>query len=123
MACDATATVIVSPANRAKPVPCDLLETAGRGRLVLAEGDSVLVWLAGKSGSRGVILGRVGPSRAEDSEAPEELVMEAKKNLTLRCGEGSITLREDGKILIKGKDLVSRAQRTIRIKGGSVAIN
>jgi hypothetical protein len=83
----------------------------------------VLVWLAGKSDSRGVILGRVGPSRAEDSEAPEDLVIEAKKNLTLRCGEGSITLREDGKILIKGKDLVSQAQRTIRIKGGSVAIN
>ena len=29
----------------------------------------------------------------------------------------------DGKILIKGKDLVSHAQRTNRIKGGSVAIN
>ena len=54
---------------------------------------------------------------------PDELVLEAKHTLTLRVGDGSITIREDGKILIKGKDLVSHAARTNRIKGGSVQIN
>jgi len=41
----------------------------------------------------------------------------------LRVGDGSITIREDGKVLIKGKDLVSHAQRMNRIKGGAVSIN
>ncbi|HKM56274.1 MAG TPA: hypothetical protein VJY33_22910, partial [Isosphaeraceae bacterium] len=59
----------------------------------------------------------------QPDEPPDELIFEAKQSLTLKCGEGSITLRGDGKILIKGKDLVSRAQRMNRIKGGAVAIN
>jgi len=43
--------------------------------------------------------------------------------MTLRVGNGSITIRGDGKILIKGSDLVSHAQRTNRIRGGAVSIN
>jgi len=80
-----------------------------------------------------VILGRIGPSHAAPGETrtgsathdetPAELVLEAKHSLTLRVGDGSITIREDGKILIKGKDLVSHAQRLNRIKGGAVQIN
>jgi hypothetical protein len=53
----------------------------------------------------------------------ERLVLEAKQQIELRCGESSITLRKDGKILIKGADLVSRASRSNRIKGASVEIN
>lgn len=80
-----------------------------------------------------IVLGNVGTlgnSQPEAAVVPspsadvlEELVIEAKKNLTLKCGDGSITIRADGKILIKGKDLVSHAQRMNRIKGGSVSIN
>jgi len=89
-------------------------------------GDTVLVWLSDNDGERGVVLGRIGPSRApaaKQQDTPDEIVIQAKKNLTFKCGDGSITLRKDGKILIKGKDLVSRAKRMNRIKGGSVAIN
>jgi len=108
---------------------CDVLQSSEGSGLCLAVGDSVLVWLPEDEGERGVVLGRIGPGRApaaepeEAQETPEELVIEAKENLTFKCGEGSITLRKDGKILIKGKDLVSRAQRMNRIKGGAVAIN
>jgi hypothetical protein len=62
------------------------------------------------------------PSEVDD-EIPDTLVLEAKSSLTLRVGDGSITIRADGKILIKGKDLVSYATRVNRIKGGSVSIN
>ena len=105
-------------------VPCQILHTSEGPALRLAPGDAVLVWLSGPED--GVVLGRLGgrrPAAAAPAEAPEELVLEAKKGLTLKCGDGSITLREDGKILIKGKDLVSHARRTNRIKGGAVAIN
>jgi hypothetical protein len=118
---------------------CDVLVTSDANPLELAAGDVVLVWHAARGGESPVVLGRVGRRRAaapvpspEEARAPEpadagaipdELVIEARHNLTLRCGEGSITIRHDGKILIKGKDLVSHAQRMNRIKGGAVAIN
>ena len=115
--------------EKAEKILCDVLQTSKGDSLVLAVGDTVLVWLPEDEQERGVVLGRIGPSRApavepeKTKEAPDELVIEAKKNLTLKCGEGSITLRKDGKILIKGKDLVSQAKHMNRIKGGSVAIN
>jgi hypothetical protein len=57
---------------------------------------------------------------------PEEqhhVVIEATEMLTLKCGESSVALRKDGKTMILGNDVLSRAKRTNRIKGGSVAIN
>jgi hypothetical protein len=56
-------------------------------------------------------------------EQPEELVVTAAKQLTLRCGEASITLTAAGKIIIRGKYIVSRSSGVQRIKGGSVQIN
>ena len=105
----------------------------------------MLCWVDAEAPNRGLILGRIGssvaPAHTNDArdpsegtlpvhtrpqpaiETPDELVLEAKHSLTLRVGDGSITIREDGKILIKGKDLVSHAQRMNRIKGGAVSIN
>lgn len=111
-----------------------LLETAEGSPLRFAPGDRVV--LARMSCSPDlVILGRIasgeggadrGPA-ARPAEAgspvPEELVIEAGRRLTLRVGDGSITIGEDGKILIKGRDLVSHATRRNRIRGGSVSIN
>lgn len=105
---------------------CDQLETSTGEPCPLATGDAVLALLPGSVQGRGVIVGRIGKGRTgsvRKAEAPDEVILEAKKGLTLKCGEGSITIREDGKILIKGKDLVSHATRTNRIKGGSVQIN
>jgi hypothetical protein len=86
-----------------------------------------LVWRSEQPHERGVVLGRIAGAQDVSGPAtehlPDELVLEANHALTLRVGEGSITIREDGKVLIKGKDLVSHAQRVNRIKGGSVSIN
>lgn len=123
---DDGALMVACGAAAGEPVPCDVLRSGG-APLELAAGDVVLVLLPVDDEPRGVILGRVEPygarADAAGADAPDELVLEARRNLTLRCGDGSITLREDGKILIKGKDLVSHAQRVNRIKGGSVSIN
>lgn len=102
---------------------CDVLEP-GVARLDLAQDDSVLVWPAESRGQRAVILGRISRMRVVPrEETPDELVIEARQSLTLRVGDGSITIREDGRILIKGKELVSHAKGMNRIRGGSVAIN
>lgn len=51
------------------------------------------------------------------------LVLAAKEELQLRCGDASITLTKDGKILIRGKYLLNRASGINRIVGGSVQVN
>lgn len=53
----------------------------------------------------------------------KKMVIEAKEQIELKCGKGSITIRKDGKIVINGTDLLSRSSGTNRIKGGSVGIN
>jgi len=103
---------------------CELLVSAGPA--TLQPDTPVLCWVApgAPASAFGVVLGRIGRALAPESpEHPDTLVLEANHSLTLRVGSGSITIREDGKILIKGKDLVSHATRTNRIKGGSVQIN
>jgi hypothetical protein len=107
-------------------VACDLLETGADRVRALAEGETVLVVVPEGGRGRGVVLGRVlrpGDRDAAAEPPPEELLLEATKGLTLKVGEGSITLREDGKVLIRGRDLVSHAKRTNRIRGGTVSIN
>jgi hypothetical protein len=101
-------------------IVCEVLDAGANPSLVLAPKDTVLLWRPDPGSPRGVILGRVGLSHAP---VPDEILLESKHSLTLRVGDGSITIREDGKILIKGKDLVSHAQRMNRIKGGAVSIN
>ncbi|MCY1018762.1 DUF6484 domain-containing protein [Pyxidicoccus sp. MSG2] len=51
------------------------------------------------------------------------VVIEGQDEIVLKCGEASITLRRNGKVIVKGTYLESRATGTHRIKGGSVEIN
>jgi hypothetical protein len=53
----------------------------------------------------------------------EVLEITARQQLTIRCGESSITLTAGGKIILRGKYIVSRSSGVQRIKGGSVQIN
>ncbi len=66
---------------------------------------------------------RVGPISVVVDDKPDEGLITAKKQLTLRCGDASITLTAAGKIIIRGKYIVSRSSGVQRIKGGSVQIN
>jgi hypothetical protein len=134
LACRPDGLLLVLRDGDTEPVICNHMETADCQRLTLRPEDVVVVAIPPSCDPRGVILGRLGPSHAPSDQSvgsmpevgpdtPDELVLEAKRSLTLRVGSGSITIREDGKILIKGKDLVSHATRLNRIKGGAVQIN
>jgi hypothetical protein len=105
---------------------CDFLQTSDTPSLVLQPGQRVLVCLPRNLEEKGCVLGRIGTYVApEPAEPPDtdRVLVEADKELVLKCGEASVTLTERGQILIKGKDVVSRASRNQRIKGGSVQIN
>jgi hypothetical protein len=51
------------------------------------------------------------------------IVLDAREEVVLRCGNSSITLTRAGKVLIRGAYLLSRSSGVNRIKGGSVQIN
>lgn len=53
----------------------------------------------------------------------QRLVFDAKQEVLLRCGKSTILLQRDGKVLIRGTHLVSRASGPNRIKGGSISLN
>lgn len=53
----------------------------------------------------------------------KRVVIEAQEEIELKCGQGSITIRKDGKIVVKGTNLLSRSSGPNRIKGGSINLN
>jgi hypothetical protein len=101
---------------------CSVLRPIGMQTSTPAVGCPVVVWVDSANRS-GVILGALDAPQERQTTVPDELLIEARESLTLRVGDGSITIRADGKILIKGKELVSHAQNVNRVKGGAVAIN
>jgi hypothetical protein len=65
----------------------------------------------------------VGAGQIEVDADGDRLIVSAKTQLVLRCGRASITLTKEGKILIQGAYVSSRASGVNRLKGGSVQIN
>jgi len=106
-----------SPPRR---ILCDFLHCTENDGLKLEEGDEVLVLPPSDPEQMGCVMGRVGPYAPPDRDRVE---IEAGSELVLKCGCGSVTMRKDGKVLTRGTDIVSRASRRNRIKGGSVEIN
>jgi hypothetical protein len=63
------------------------------------------------------------PGQVEVDVDGERLLVTAKEQLVLRCGQASITLTKAGKVLIQGAYVSSRSSGVNRIKGGSVQLN
>jgi hypothetical protein len=53
----------------------------------------------------------------------KRVVIEGEHEVVLRCGEASITLRRDGKVVLRGAYVETTAKGLNRIRGGSVKIN
>lgn len=53
----------------------------------------------------------------------QKMVLEAREEIVLRCGKSSVMLRKDGKVVVKGTQIVSRASAVNKIKGAAVKIN
>ncbi|OJH39236.1 DUF6484 domain-containing protein [Cystobacter ferrugineus] len=53
----------------------------------------------------------------------QRVVLEARDELELRCGDASIILRRNGRIVLEGLQVDSRSRGLQRIRGGKVEIN
>ncbi len=52
-----------------------------------------------------------------------KIIIEGKDEVVLKCGDASISLNKQGKITIRGKQILNRATEVNRIMGGSVELN
>ncbi len=93
----------------------------------LCEGDTVTVGFLGGDPARPVVLGKLRAPRLRPAQGPaapaEELLLEADRQLTLRCGKASLILTRSGKVLLRGAYVSSHSSGVNRIKGGSVQVN
>lgn len=53
----------------------------------------------------------------------ERYVVQAEREIVLRCGDASITLTRAGKVIIKGNYIMSRSTGYNKIKGAAIDIN
>jgi hypothetical protein len=70
-----------------------------------------------------LILGLLQPLAPEVEADGEKLVLEARREVTLRCGKASIHLTADGRVTIRGTQVLSRSDGPNRVQGASVQLN
>lgn len=73
-----------------------------------------------------IVLGVIQPAATETVDITvdgKNVAVSAHESITLRCGNASITLNSDGKIVIRGAHVVTHASGVNRIRGGSVELN
>ena len=115
------------PGNGAKPVPARLLvyaDVAALQRAAAERTPTALVFEAGDP-ARPLIVGFVQASGTgqEVRVDGKRVILSGEEEIELRCGEASIVLKKNGKLVIRGAYVETRAKGTNRIKGGSVQIN
>jgi Domain of unknown function (DUF6484) len=64
------------------------------------------------------------PAQAVEAHVDgKRVVLEGADEIVLKCGQASITLRRNGKLIIKGTYVETHSTGVNRIKGGSVQVN
>lgn len=90
-------------------------------------GASVLLSFDGGDPTRPIILGILYDRARTEGRTlhlkAKRIVLEAQDELLLQCGEGSLEARRDGKVSLKGRDVLTRATRTNKVRGANVLIN
>lgn len=97
-------------------------------------GREVLVVFADGDPHAPVVIGVLEPRPLRADDEPPRLpasmtvdgdrhVIEADREVVLRCGDASITLTRAGKVIIKGSYILSRSTGYHKIKGAAIDLN
>jgi hypothetical protein len=119
-------------------IHCDFLITGSNPHPELVPGSAVLFAPPETEGRRGCVLGVIGKyassceserTNGADQESEsltirrDNIEIVADSKLVLRCGEGTLTVSDDGTIIIRGTRMLSRSKGINKIKGAAVQIN
>jgi hypothetical protein len=124
------------PGNAGGPLPARAVATMdaadcvpGTALLLVFEDEDparpvIVDLVADRIRGAGLPTTRVANRRAHDVVVDgRRLVFEGHEEIVLRCGRGSITLTADGRVVVKGTELVSRSSGVNKIRGALVNIN
>lgn len=114
------------PGNTAGPLPARLLITISSRALRQAAESHCPVALLFENGDPALplLVGLIQPPSGHEACVDgERIVLTGEEEIELRCGESSITLSKEGKLVIRGAYVETRARGMNRIKGGAVQIN
>lgn len=117
------------PGNPHGPLAARIVTTLPAHQL--REGAEVLLVFDDGASNRPIVAGVVATSSAElapghplsVSVDGRRVTLDATDEVVLRCGAASITLRRNGRVVIRGAHVETHARGVNRIKGGSVQIN
>jgi hypothetical protein len=130
----ADGALTVSLPDRPHPLPACLAVSVTRARLERAieeRREVVILFEAGRP-ERALVVGFIEPLQPESSPPPQviEADVDGKRvrvvghdEIVLECGNASITLRRNGRVVIRGTYVETHSDGTNRIKGGQVRIN
>jgi|SRR6516165_5154306 hypothetical protein len=115
--------------NESGPIPARFLEAVDLSQSRL--GIAVLLLFEQGNPLRPIIVGNVLNTLATRKEETgrtallddQRLLIEAKNEIELKCGNSSILLKKDGKLILRGAEITSRASGVNRIRGAAVKIN
>ena len=117
------------PGNQGGPMPARLLVAldAATLQVAVAERRSCALLFERGDARLPLIVGLIEASPAAQPRTAtldgKRIVLTGEEEIELRCGEASISLKKNGKLVIRGAYVETRAKGTNRIKGGSVQIN
>jgi uncharacterized protein DUF6484 len=96
-------------------------------------GRNVLVLFEGGNWRRPIIIGVLEAPMAQTAPPAtrgvavqadgERCVIEAEREVVLKCGDASITLTRAGKVLIRGRYILSRSTGCQKVQGASIELN
>lgn len=118
------------PGSPAGPVVAQAMRSLDLGDVATAIAERTPVLLTFELGraDRPIVLGLLHAAAPQPVPAVahvdgKRVVLSAEDEIVLQCGRASITLRRNGRVVIRGVEVETRASGVNRIRGGTVAIN
>lgn len=119
--------------------PCYFLRTAAGSLPAINKDDAVIYRVPELDEEYGVVLGIIEKYAKHDAKVANKLKkheisqmttledkvlhIKAHDGMVIECGKSTIILTKDGKVQVKGNDILSRARGMNKIKGAGVNIN
>jgi len=139
---DGTTPMVDFPGNPHGPLAARRLDPTQGKTPAAGDRPEVLLTFESERSDRPILLGFLAPTTpapgagavaaVESAEAGttvdavvdgKRVVIEGQDEIVLKCGLASITLRRNGRVVVRGTYVETRANGVNRIRGGTVEIN